>query len=106
MRLYLNTDQDQRTAMTNMRTSTEVGNKIWRKSRSLASMLPSFVLSGVVTSMTTALMPIIWHQIDAHFFRTWVESWLTLWPIVFPIMYLLHSPLRRLAAHISPQSIV
>ncbi|MDY7546044.1 DUF2798 domain-containing protein [Glaciimonas sp. CA11.2] len=78
----------------------------WPKSRSLASMLPSFVLSCVLTGLMSALMRLMWFGVEGHFFSTWIENWLTLWPIAFPIMYVLHAPLQKLAAYISPHSTV
>lgn len=97
MHQYLYSDQDRRPASANKLN-------LLRKSRSLASMLPSFMLSAVVTLTLTALMRLMWLGVDRHFFSAWMESWLTLWPIAFPIMYLLGSPLRKLAARISPQA--
>ena len=95
MHQYLYSDQPQQSAAMHRR-------KLLPRSRSLASMLPSFVLSGVVTCLMTALMCFMWLTPEGHFFSTWIESWLTLWPIAFPVMYLLSTPLRKLAAHISP----
>ena len=103
-------DQEQQFVSMDMRKMANRAAKsnanAWPKSRSLASMLPSFVLSGVLTGLMAALMRLMWFGVEGHFFSTWIENWLTLWPIAFPIMYLLHSPLQKLAAYISPQSTV
>jgi len=93
--MYRYSDQDQRSTSRNKLN-------LLRKSRSLASMLPSFVLSGVVTLGLTAFTRLMWLGANGHFFGAWMESWLILWPIAFPIMYLLSLPLSKLAARISP----
>lgn len=72
-----------------------------RRSRSIASMLPSFFLSGVITLVMTAVMHLMWTGWTAGFLSVWMESWLTAWPIAFPVAYLVGPALTRLAARIS-----
>ncbi len=68
-----------------------------RRSRSLASMLPSLVLSGVITLVITAVMHVMWSGAAEGVFGAWMESWLTAWPIAFPVTYLLGPSLFKLA---------
>jgi hypothetical protein len=72
-----------------------------RRSRSLASMLPSLLLSGVITLVMTAVMHLMWSGWSNGFFGVWMESWLTAWPIAFPVAYLSGPLLQKLAACIS-----
>ncbi|HZW14009.1 MAG TPA: DUF2798 domain-containing protein [Noviherbaspirillum sp.] len=72
-----------------------------RRSRSLASMLPSLLLSGVITFVMTAVMHLSWSGWSNGFFGAWMESWLTAWPIAFPVAYLMGPVLNKIAACIS-----
>lgn len=72
-----------------------------RRSRSLASMLPFLLLSGVITLVMTAVMRLMWTGWNESFINVWMESWLTAWPIAFPIAYLVSPPLLKLAVYIS-----
>lgn len=72
-----------------------------RRSRSLASMLPALLLSGLMTLVITAVMHAMWGTIADGFFGHWMESWLTAWPIAFPVAYLTGPAVLRLAAAIS-----
>jgi hypothetical protein len=74
---------------------------ILRKSKSLASMLPAILSSGLITLMLTAVMHLMSDGFSNAFFGSWVETWLTTWPIAFPLFYLLSTPLNKLAARIS-----
>jgi hypothetical protein len=70
-----------------------------RRSRSLASMLPALLLSGVITLVSTAVMQVM--GANEAMFGAWMESWLTAWPIAFPVTYLVAPSLFRLAAYLS-----
>lgn len=72
-----------------------------RASRSLASMLPALLSSGVMTLVITAVMHLMWSGLIDGFVGVWMESWLTAWPIAFPVAYLSGPLLGRLAAMIS-----
>jgi hypothetical protein len=72
-----------------------------RRSQSLASMLPSLLLAGVITLLMSAVMRLLWAGPGHHFFGAWMETWLTTWPIAFPATYLLGAHVVRLAARIS-----
>jgi hypothetical protein len=72
-----------------------------RRSQSLASMLPSLLLAGVITLLMSAVMRLLWAGPGHHFFGAWMETWLTTWPIAFPATYLLGPHVVRLAARIS-----
>lgn len=72
-----------------------------RRSRSVASMLPSLLLSGVITLAMTAVMHLTWGGWNRGFAGVWMESWLTTWPIAFPVAYLLGPTVRKVAAYIS-----
>ena len=74
---------------------------ILRQSKSLASMLPAILSSGLITLMLTAVMHLMSDGFSNAFFGTWMETWLTTWPIAFPLFYLLSTPLNKLAARIS-----
>lgn len=80
----------------------QTGTAQWlRRSRSLAVMLPSLLLTGVITLIVTAVMCIMWNAPAGGFFGAWMESWLTAWPIAFPVTYLIAPSVNRLAARIS-----
>jgi hypothetical protein len=64
-----------------------------RRSQSLASMLPSLLLSAV--------MRLLWVGLGHNFFGAWMEIWLTAWAIAFPAAYLVGPHVVRLAARIS-----
>lgn len=72
-----------------------------RRSKSLASMLPAILSSGLITLMLTAMMHLMSAGFSNAFFASWMEAWLTTWPIAFPLFYLLSTPLNKLAARIS-----
>ena len=74
---------------------------ILRHSKSLASMLPAILSSGLITLMLTAAMHLMSDGFSNAFFGTWMETWLTAWPIAFPLFYLLSTPMNKLAARIS-----
>ena len=58
-----------------------------RRSRSVASMLPAFLISG----MASLVMSLVLHAAgtggNEHLVTGWVEGWLTAWPIAFPLFY-------------------
>jgi hypothetical protein len=60
-----------------------------RRSRALASLLPSLAASAVYW--------MYWPSVAPASFGSWMEAWLTSWPIAFPFTYLLGRPLLRLA---------
>lgn len=75
-----------------------------RRSRSIASMLPWLLLSGVMTLAVSAFMHTPW--VDAasgsqSFLGAWMESWLIAWPIAFPVAYVAGPMLMRFAAMFS-----
>jgi len=77
--------------------------QLLRRSRALASMLPSLSLSVMLTltltlTLTaTALMCSIESGSGKDVFGVWMEAWLISWPIAFPLVYLLSLLLRRFA---------
>lgn len=72
-----------------------------RRSRSLASMLPALLFSGLMTMVVTAVMHANSGAAVEGFLSRWTESWLTAWPIAFPVAYLAGPVVLRLAAVIS-----
>lgn len=72
-----------------------------RSSRSIASMLPSLLSSGVMTLVITAVMHLMWNGLGGGFVGAWMESWLTAWPIAFPVAYVLAPVLARIATCLS-----
>ncbi|MEN3293473.1 MAG: hypothetical protein V7642_2726 [Burkholderiales bacterium] len=75
-----------------------------RRSQSLASMLPSLLLTGVITLLVGAVMRLLWAGLGHNFFSAWMEIWLTAWAIAFPVAYLAGPHVVRLAACISAPS--
>ena len=75
-----------------------------RRSRSLASMLPALLASGVVTLVYAWITHPLRGNDGAGFMRVFLENWLTAWPITFPIAYLLGSALLKLAASLNARS--
>ena len=65
-------------------------------SHSLASMLPSLVLTGILTLFVTALWRWLATASGNDFFGSWMEAWLTTWPIAFPLAYLGKSLWQRM----------
>ncbi|MDO8652520.1 MAG: DUF2798 domain-containing protein [Undibacterium sp.] len=57
-------------------------------SKSLASMLPTILTTGVITLVITAIMRLVWVGFNNDFFGAWMEAWLTTWPIAFPLAYM------------------
>lgn len=72
-----------------------------RRSRSVASMLPSLLFSGALTFIMAAVMQLGWEGPTANFFSAWMTTWLTAWPIAFPVAYLIGPATSRLAARIT-----
>lgn len=72
-----------------------------RRSRSIASMLPALLFSGLMTLVVTAVMHASSGAIADGFLTHWMESWLTAWPIAFPVAYLAGPAVLKLAAAIS-----
>jgi hypothetical protein len=72
-----------------------------RRSKSLASILPSLLLTGLMTLVMTAVMRLMWAGFSSGFFGSWMETWITAWPIAFPVAYLAGPPIRKLAARIT-----
>lgn len=75
-----------------------------RRSKSLASMLPSLLMTGVSTLLVTAILRLLWVGAGNGFVANWMENWLTAWPIAFPVAYLVGPSVARLAARISAPS--
>ncbi|SNS13404.1 Protein of unknown function [Noviherbaspirillum humi] len=68
-----------------------------RRSRSLASVLPALLLTGVITLVSTAASTLL-NNAAQGFMAHWMQSWLTAWPIAFPIAWVLAPLLDRLGA--------
>ena len=66
------------------------------RSRSLTSMLPSFLSTGLVTLIVSAVLRLVWVGFNNEFFSAWMEAWLTTWPIAFPLAYVITPLLKRL----------
>ncbi|MDP3842993.1 MAG: DUF2798 domain-containing protein [Oxalobacteraceae bacterium] len=74
-------------------------------SNSLASMLPSLLMTGLITLVMAAVLRLVWVGFSADFYAAWMEAWLTSWPIVFPFAYLLSAPVFRLAALVAAPAV-
>ncbi|MBC3920802.1 DUF2798 domain-containing protein [Undibacterium sp. CY18W] len=70
-------------------------------SKSLASMLPTILTTGVVTLVASAAMRLLWIGYGNDFFAAWMEAWLTIWPIAFPVAYLSKPLVNQLARSLS-----
>lgn len=70
-------------------------------SKSLASMLPTILTTGMVTLVITAVMRLVWVGFSNDFFAAWMEAWLTTWPIAFPLAYLSKPLVNRLTSSIA-----
>lgn len=70
-------------------------------SKSLASMLPTILSTGVITLVATAVMRLLWTGFNNDFFGAWMEAWLTTWPIAFPVAYLSKPLVHQLTRSIS-----
>ncbi len=70
-------------------------------SKSLASMLPTLLTSGVITLAITAILRLVWLGFGNDFFAAWMEAWLTTWPIAFPLAYMSKPLIYRLANSLS-----
>lgn len=69
-------------------------------SKSLASMLPALLMTGVLTLVLSAVMRLVWIGFSNDFFAAWMEAWLTTWPIAFPIAYLSKPLISRFTRHL------
>jgi hypothetical protein len=70
-------------------------------SKSLASMLPTLLTTGVITLVISAVMRLLWLGFSNDFFSAWMEAWLTTWPIAFPMAYLSRPFVRRLTNYLA-----
>jgi hypothetical protein len=66
-------------------------------SKSLASMLPTMLSTGVITLVLSGVLRLLWAGISNDFFSAWMEAWFTTWPIAFPIAYLSKPIIRKLS---------
>ncbi|MES2049931.1 MAG: DUF2798 domain-containing protein, partial [Pseudomonadota bacterium] len=67
----------------------------------LASMLPTLLVTGVITLVISAVMRVLWLGISNDFFAAWMEAWLTTWPIAFPFAYLSMPFVKRLTNYLA-----
>jgi hypothetical protein len=70
-------------------------------SKSLASMLPTLLTTGVITLVISAVMRLLWLGYSNDFYAAWMEAWLTTWPIAFPLAYLSRPFVRRLSNYLA-----
>lgn len=70
-------------------------------SKSLASMLPTIITTGVITLVITGIMRLVWVGFSNDFFSAWMEAWFTTWPIAFPIAYLSKPIVKQLSNSLS-----
>jgi hypothetical protein len=70
-------------------------------SKSLASMLPTIITTGVITLVITGIMRLVWVGFSNDFFPAWMEAWFTTWPIAFPIAYLSKPIVKQLSNSLS-----
>lgn len=70
-------------------------------SKSLASMLPTMISSGIITLVVTAVMRVVWLGVDSSFLSAWMEAWLITWSIAFPVAYMIKPVVNQLARKLS-----
>lgn len=70
-------------------------------SKSLASMLPTLLTTGVITLVISAVMRVLWLGFSNDFFAAWMEAWLTTWPIAFPLAYVSMPFVKRLTNYLA-----
>lgn len=73
-------------------------------SKSLASMLPTLLVTGVITLVISAVMRLLWLGFSNDFFAAWMEAWLTTWPIAFPLAYMSMPFVKRLTNYLARSS--
>lgn len=75
-------------------------------SKSLASMLPTILSTGVITLVLTGVLRLLWAGMSNDFFSAWMEAWFTTWPIAFPIAYLSKPLIRKLSLSLTQSQTV
>ncbi|MFZ6741756.1 DUF2798 domain-containing protein [Undibacterium sp. JH2W] len=70
-------------------------------SKSLASMLPTILTTGLVSLVATAVLRLMWMGWGHDFMGAWMEAWLTVWPIAFPAAYISKPLVNKLARRLS-----
>ena len=70
-------------------------------SKSLASMLPMLLTTGVITLVIAAVTRLLWLGFSNDFLGAWMEAWLTTWPIAFPLAYLGMPFVKRLTNYLA-----
>ncbi|KRB94179.1 DUF2798 domain-containing protein [Noviherbaspirillum sp. Root189] len=75
-----------------------------RRSRSVASMLPAFLISGMASLVTSLVLHAAGTGGNEHLVTGWVEGWLTAWPIAFPLTYGVALSLRKMTSLLKKRS--
>lgn len=75
-------------------------------SKSLASMLPSILTTGVITLVITGVLRVLWAGVSNDFLSAWMEAWFTTWPIAFPIAYLSKPLIRQISQRLTRTQVV
>lgn len=70
-------------------------------SKSLASMLPTILTTGLVSLVATAVLRLMWMGWGHDFVGAWMEAWLTVWPIAFPAAYISKPLINKLSRRLS-----
>lgn len=71
-----------------------------RRSRGLTHLLPSFMASGLLTLIATAV--IHWTSAPVEgLVGTWLESWLIAWAIVWPVTFVADAVMKSIAASLA-----
>lgn len=70
-------------------------------SKSLASMLPTILTTGLVSLVATAVLRLMWMGWGHDFVGAWMEAWLTVWPIAFPAAYISKPLINKLTRRLS-----
>lgn len=74
-------------------------------SKSLASMLPMLLTTGVITLVISAVTRVLWLGFSNDFLGAWMEAWLTTWPIAFPLAYLGMPFVKRLTNYLATPTV-
>lgn len=72
-----------------------------RRSGALASLAPTFLLTGLVTGVLVAVLQLTWYGPIAGFDALWLKNWLIAWPIAFPFAYIIGPALVMFARYLA-----
>ena len=75
-----------------------------RRSRSVASMLPAFLISGMASLVMSLVLHAAGTGSTEHLVTGWIEGWLTAWPIAFPLTYVAALSMKKVTSLLNKRS--